>query len=108
MADVTEQLQKMQKQIESLAAEVRFLKSFGNVPDTRMVGADYVAQVFDISEEAVVRGRYDTDKLRRARTKPVGFIKSEVDALHRELHVKTKTERALEAERRANTRKNRK
>lgn len=108
MADVTEQLQRMQKQIESLETEVRVLKSFGSVPDTRTVGADYVAQLFGISEQSVVRGRFDTDKLRRVRTKPVGFVKSEVDRLHRELFGKTKTERALEAERVANTRKNRK
>jgi hypothetical protein len=108
MGNVTEQLQKMQKQIESLATEVRVLKAFGHVPETRTVGADYVAHLFGISEQSVVRGRFDTDKLRRVRTKPVGFVKSEVDAIHRELFGKTKTERALEAERLANTRKNRK
>jgi hypothetical protein len=48
------------------------------LPGEAIVGAAYVARLFDCSEEAVVRGRFGTDRIPRCREKPVGFRKMDV------------------------------
>lgn len=76
------------EQLERLVAETR-------LPDEAIVGANYVALLFDCSAEAVVRGRFGTDRIPRIREKPVGFKKSEVHRVLREMKTPV-SERAAE------------
>ena len=94
----------MQEQIDLLAAQVRVLTSFDYLPKNAVVDKKYVAMLFGCSEEAVLRGRCGTAGLNPVRLKPLGFVKSEVDAHHREF-IKTPAERAIEASAGANVRK---
>jgi hypothetical protein len=82
------------ERIDMLAAAVEALRSenalsrityFENLAPGAVVGADYVAYKFSVSESAVIRGRFDTDRIRRFRQKPLAFIKREVDAVFMEL-----------------------
>ena len=106
MSDVNAQLQTMQKQIDLLAAKLRCFENFSYLPEKAIVGAGYVAILFGCSEEAVTRGRFGTEELRkkRIRFKPDGWLKQVVDAAHKDF-IKTAPERAIEAERAANNRK---
>ena len=67
----------MLEKLEQIAAE-RFL------PDYAIVGADYVARLFNCSERAVVDGRFGTERIPRCRKSPVGFRKSDVHKVLRE------------------------
>ncbi|MET0753612.1 MAG: hypothetical protein ABWZ66_09570 [Pyrinomonadaceae bacterium] len=70
---------------------------FERLPATATVGKDYVAYRFLCSEEAVLRGRAGTHRLRTKRVsdKPLKWIKSDVDAAWRE-HTKSVPEKAAE------------
>jgi hypothetical protein len=71
MNDEIRQLQERVEQLERLVGEV-------HLSDDAIVGADYVARQFGCSPEAVVRGRFGTDRIKRIRRKPLGFRKGDV------------------------------
>lgn len=113
MSDLNTQVQTMQRQINLLEAEIRWLKAikgFGHLSSKSIVGANYVMVLFGCTESAVRRGRasYGTIELRnkRVRFNPDGWLKEDVDAAHKDF-IKTAPARAMEAERAANTRNRR-
>lgn len=89
------------ERLSFLEEEVMRLKTgkpaggFEDLPDSSVVGKDYVAYRFGITERAVQRGKGGTDKIRRVSNKPMKFIKREVDAVWSE---KTKTPKQKAAE----------
>lgn len=87
---MTEFEQKILSELSDLRHLVEGLRSdyslaqltyFENLPPAAVVGTDYVAFRFGCSESAVVRGRFETDKIPRLRNKPLAFIKRNVDAV---------------------------
>ncbi len=85
---ILERLDTLTKAVESLRSDftISQITYFENLPPTAMVGVDYVAYRFGCSEAAVVRGRFDTNKIPRFRNKPIAFIKRNVDAIWHELN----------------------
>lgn len=77
-----------------------------SLPDYAIVGANYVAVLFDIKPIAVVNRRFGTHKIPRCREKPVGFRKGDVHRVLREVS-KTTEEKAANAMARARTVKRR-
>ncbi len=73
-------LKKMVKGLQSKfsIAQVTY---FENLPSAAVVGTDYVSYRFGCAEAAVIRGRFDTDKIPRLRSKPIAFIKRNVDQI---------------------------
>jgi hypothetical protein len=94
---ILEELQSLRAEITALRSNYSILQStyFENLAPDAVVGADYVAHRFGCSEAAVVRGRFDTDKIPRFRQKPLAFIKREVDAVFKAL-TRSPSERAAE------------
>jgi len=89
---ILERLERLERQV----VEMRF--------SDRIVGTDYVAELLDISVAAAIRGCFGTGKIPRARKKPIGYHKSDVDKFFRqmtksipetaaEIRAKTKTRR---------------
>lgn len=87
--------QKILDELAALRSELAALRSdftisqitfFENLPPSAVVGSDYVAYRFGIAENAVVRGRFETNRIRRVRNKPLAFIKREVDAVWHSLN----------------------
>jgi hypothetical protein len=77
------ELQKIKAELEQLKEQMLYIEALYQIPSAdAIVGAGYVARLINCSEESVVRGRFGTDRLRRVREKPVGFVKREVDAWH--------------------------
>lgn len=68
---------------------------FENLDPAAIVGADYVAFRFNCSESAVVRGRFETNRIPRVRRKPLAFVKRDVDAVWRNLN-RSATDKAAE------------
>ena len=85
------------ERVERLIIETR-------LPGDQIVGAKYVAELFDCSEESVIRKRFGTDKIPRVREKPVGFRKADVHRVLREI-TKPAAEVAAEKLAKAKTRK---
>jgi hypothetical protein len=77
-----------------------------DLPDCAIVGADYVAKLFNCPKDAVVRGRFLTNAIPRIRLKPVGFRKGDVHRVLRELKMPVQ-ERAAEIMANAKTRRRR-
>jgi hypothetical protein len=71
-------LQEQINELKRLIVETR-------LPDEAIVDANYVAQLFGITPEAVIRKRFGTDKIRRVREKPVGFRKGDVHKVLKDL-----------------------
>lgn len=98
------------ERLNFLEREVAQLKTanpageFDALPDESVVGKDYVAYRFGITERAVLRGEGGTHRIRRVSKKPLKFIKSEVDKAWRE---KTKTPKEKAAALREKTKKRR-
>lgn len=93
---------KLLGEIENLKQTVEAIRSdftisqityFENLPPMAVVGADYVSYRFMCSENAVVRGRFETYRIPRLRKKPLAFLKSDVDAIWMTLN-RTITEKA--------------
>ena len=105
---ILERLDTLTKAVESLRSDftISQITFFENLPPTAVVGADYVAYRFGISQSAVVRGRFDTNKIPRVRNKPIAFIKRNVDAVWHELN-KPISEIAANYRHRANKKMNR-
>lgn len=94
------ELDEIKSRLAQLEEEILFLRAASGIPSPdAIVGAEYVARLIDCPAESVVRGRFGTDVLRRVREKPVGFVKREVDAWHKQNITPTK-EKAAEIRRR--------
>ena len=107
--------QKILDELKNLRAEVTALREsssiarityFENLPIDSIVGADFVAFKFNISEEAARRGRFGTDAIPRIRDKPLGFRKRDVLAVFQSLN-KSSAEKAEEYRHRAKNKTNR-
>jgi len=85
---VLTELTDLRKMVESLRSDFTLnqITYFENLPAAGVVGSDYVAYRFGCSEAAVIRGRFETDKIPRLRNKPVVFIKRNVDAVWHNLN----------------------
>ncbi len=92
---MTEFEKKLLEEIQTLRAEVSALRSdysiskvtyFENLPLDSIVGIDYVAFKFNISEDAARRGRFGTDAIPRIREKPLAFRKRDVLAVFQNLN----------------------
>ncbi len=80
---VLSELADLRRIVESLRSDfsISQITYFENLPAAAVVGMDYVAFRFGCSESAVVRGRFETDRIPRLREKPIAFIKRDVDAV---------------------------
>lgn len=85
---ILERLDSLTKAVESLRSDftISQITYFENLSPSATVGTDYVAYRFGCSKDAVVRGRFETDKIPRSRNKPIAFIKRNVDAVWNELN----------------------
>ena len=104
-------LQELKNIREELAAmrehyDIARITFYENIAPNAIVGVDYAAYRFGCSESAVVRGRFDTDKIPRFRQKPLKFKKSDVDATFKQLTRPT-AERAAEFRHKAKKNTNR-
>ena len=93
MTDEQQILERLER-LERFVVETR-------LPDYSIVGAEYVAKLFDCSPEAVVRGRFGTDAIMRVRNNPAGFRKADV---HRVLKNLSKTAEEIAAAERGKAR----
>ena len=85
---ILDRLDTLTKAVESLRSEftISQITYFENLPSSAVVGSDYVAYRFGCSQSAVVRGRFETDRIQRFRHKPIAFVKRNVDAIWNELN----------------------
>ncbi len=86
--EILTELIDLRKAVESLKSDFTLsqITYFENLPPAAVVGTDYVAYRFGCSESAVVRGRFETNKIPRLRDKPIAFIKRDVDAIWQNLN----------------------
>lgn len=100
---VLDELADLRRMVESLKSQYSLsqITYFENLPASAAVGADYVAYRFGISEPAVVRGRFETNRIPKLRNKPVTYIKRDVDAVWLNLN-KPISEAAAEYRHKAN------
>ena len=91
------ELTDLRKMVEGLSSgySIARVTYFENLPPAAIVGTDYAAFRFSCSESAVVRGRFETNKIPRLREKPIAFIKRDVDAIWQNLN-KSVPEKAAE------------
>ena len=77
------ELSTLRQAVESLKSEftISQITYFENLQPGAVVGVDYVAYRFGCSQDAVIRGRFETDKIPRLRNKPLAFIKRNVDGV---------------------------
>lgn len=87
--------QEILERLERLE-QLEWLYEVQHLPADAIVGANYVAKLFDCSPDAVVRGHFGTNQIRRVRHSPVGFRKSDVHKVLAEL-TKPITQKAAEA-----------
>lgn len=80
---VLSEIADLRKLVESLRSDysIAQMTFFENLPSAAVVGTDYVAFRFGCSETAVVRGRFETNRIPRLRDKPIAFIKRNVDVV---------------------------
>jgi hypothetical protein len=85
---VLQELADLRKTVESLKSDysISQITYFENLTPAAVVGTDYVAYRFGCNESAVIRGRFETDKIPRIRNKPIAFIKRNVDAVWEDLN----------------------
>lgn len=103
------------EELKNIRAELSAMRSTYNLarityyealPMDSVVDVDFIAYVFNISEEAARRGRFGTDAIPRFRDKPLQFLKRDVLAVFRE-QTKPSSERAAEIRFRAKNKINR-
>ena len=80
---VLSELADLRRIVESLKSDysIAQITYFENLSPAAIVGTDYVAFRFSCSESAVVRGRFETNRIPRLREKPIAFIKRNVDGV---------------------------
>lgn len=80
---VLSELADLRQMVERLCSDftVAQMTFFENLSPAAIVGTDYVAYRFNCSETAVVRGRFETNRIPRLREKPIAFVKRNVDAV---------------------------
>ena len=80
---VLKELADLRKMVEGLKTDYSLAQIifYENLSPAAIVGTDYVAYRFHCSEAAVVRGRFETDKIPKLRNKPIAFIKRDVDSI---------------------------
>ncbi|HXH69795.1 MAG TPA: hypothetical protein VNI60_05545 [Pyrinomonadaceae bacterium] len=85
---VLSELIDLRKTVESLKSDfsISQITYFENLQPGAIVGVDYVSYRFGCSQSAVVRGRFETDKIPRLRNKPIAFIKRDVDVVWQNLN----------------------
>jgi hypothetical protein len=85
---ILEELADIKRAVADLRSDftISQITFFENLPPAAVVGTDYVSYRFGCSQDAVVRGRFETDRIPRFRKKPVAFIKRNVDAVWQELN----------------------
>jgi hypothetical protein len=96
---VWEKLNHLENEVERLKSEKSAADKaieFERLPDSAVVGKDYIAYRFGCSENSVMRREAGTNKIRRVSNKPIKAIKREVDAAWRE-HTRPTKEKAVEA-----------
>ena len=93
---ILDELSELKRTVESLKLDFTLnqITFFENLSPDAVVGTDYVAYRFGCSESAVVRGRFETNRIPRFRNKPIKFIKRDVDAVFRELNESVKEKSA--------------
>lgn len=107
---MTEFEEKILERLGFIEEELKRLKTdkpaqaFDDLPPGAVVGKDYVAWRFGITERAVQRGENGTNKIHRVSNKPMKFIKREVDKVWAEM---TKPVKQKAAEIRQNTKQRR-
>lgn len=82
-AKILSELTELRTEVSALRSEfsISKLTYFESLNPSAIVGTDYVAYRFNCSESAVIRGRFETDKIPRIRQKPIAFRKRDVDAV---------------------------
>lgn len=101
--------QMILNELAALRGEVRELRRiqqserhpFELLPDSAVVGKDYVAWKFGCSVRAVRCGEKGTKEIRRVSNRPLKFIKREVDAAFNKIKGKTAKEIARELRQKA-------
>jgi hypothetical protein len=88
---ILDELHNLRKAVEALRSDftISQITYFENLPAAAVVGVDYVSYRFGCSETAVIRGRFGTDDIPRLRSKPIAFIKRDVDAVWQKLNKST-------------------
>lgn len=83
LAAVLSEFADLRRLVEGLRSDYSLaqLTYFENLPPAAVVGTDYVAFRFGCSEAAVVRGRFEINRIPRLRDKPIAFIKRNVDGV---------------------------
>ncbi len=105
---ILSELADLRKLVEGLRLEfsISQISYFENLPPGAVVGVDYVSYRFGCSENAVIRGRFETDKIPKLRNKPIAFLKRNVDAVWLNLN-KSSSEKAAEIRHKAKNKTNR-
>lgn len=100
---ILDRLIALESAVNSLRSEftISQITFFENLSPFAIVGADYVSYRFGCSQDAVIRGRFETDRIPKIRKKPIGFRKSDVDAVWQNLNVST-SDKAAELRHKAN------
>lgn len=103
---VLSELAALRSAVESLRSEftISQITFFENLPPGAVVGVEYVSYRFGCSQEAVIRGRFETNGIPRFRNKPIAFIKRDVDAVWMNLN-QSVSDKALEIRHKTNKRK---
>ncbi len=85
------EIENLKQTVESIRSDftISQITYFENLSTMAVVGVDYISYRFGCSENAVVRGRFETYKIPRLRKKPLAFIKSDVDAVWMSLNKPT-------------------
>jgi hypothetical protein len=100
---ILDELADLRKLVESIKSEysIAQITYFENLSPAAVVGVDYVAFRFGCSQDAVIRGRFETTTIPRLRSKPLAWIKRDVDAVWMNLN-KPVSEVAAEYRHKAN------
>lgn len=97
-----ENLENEVKELRSLKSEADKAIEFERLPSTATVGKDYAAFRFGCSINCVLRGAAGTNRIRRVSSKPLKFVKKDVDAAFRE-YTRPVSEKAADIRAKAKT-----
>lgn len=80
---ILEKLSALESAVNSLRAEftISQITYFESLQPSAIVSVDYVSYRFNCSQDAVIRGRFETNQIPRLRNKPIAFIKRNVDTV---------------------------